>query len=151
MSDKNIRKATGSDASALKELYFDHLTDHPPTERQDPDLWCKKLSAFEKDENYHILVLESGGRIVSSVTLIIIENLTRNMRPYALIENVVTHSGCRNRGFASSLLAYASGIAKQKNCYKIMLMTGSKKDATLNFYRQNGFNSQDKTGFIKWL
>ena len=29
-----IRKATGSDAQAIKELYFEHLTSYPPEEEQ---------------------------------------------------------------------------------------------------------------------
>jgi len=57
----------------------------------------------------------------------------------------------RGKGFASALMNRASEIAKQRGCYKIMLLTGSKKESTLNFYRSNGFNSEDKTGFIKRL
>ncbi len=145
------RKATENDAEVLKELYFSHLTAYPPTEEQDMKTWREKLRKFTEDYNYHILVLESEGKIVSSVTLIIIENLTHNLRPYALIENVVTHCDYRGNGFASALMNHATEIAKQRGCYKIMLLTGSKKDSTLNFYRNNGFNSEDKTGFIKRL
>ena len=42
-------------------------------------------------------------------------------------------------------------IAEKENCYKIMLLTGSKEDTTLNFYRKAGYNSTDKTAFIQWL
>ena len=45
----------------------------------------------------------------------------------------------------------ASEIAVENNCYKIMLLTGSKKDSTLNFYEYCGYNRNDKTAFIKWL
>ena len=34
---------------------------------------------------------------------------------------------------------------------KVMLLTGHRDDATLNFYRGAGFNSEDKTAFIQWL
>ncbi|NJD03993.1 MAG: GNAT family N-acetyltransferase [Ruminiclostridium sp.] len=145
------RKATENDAEALKELYFNHLTAYPSTEEQDMKTWYEKLRKFAADDNYHIFVLDSEEKIVSSVTLIIIENLTHNLRPYALIENVVTHCDYRGKGFASALMNRATEIAKQRGCYKIMLLTGSKKDSTLNFYHNNGFNSEDKTGFIKWL
>ncbi len=147
----NIRKATVSDAEALNELYFNYLTAYPPTEEQNMTTWREMLRRFADDDNYNILVLESNGKIVSSVTLVIIENLTHNLRSYALIENVVTHNDHRGKGFASSLMNHASEIAKQRGCYKIMLLTGSKKESTLNFYRSNGFNSEDKTGFIKRL
>ena len=87
----------------------------------------------------------------SSVTVIVIKNLPRNLRPYAVIENVVTHCDFQNRGFASALMDSASEIAKDSGCYKIMLLTGSKKESTLRFYERCGFNSNDKTAFIKWL
>ncbi|MEN6316202.1 MAG: GNAT family N-acetyltransferase [Clostridiaceae bacterium] len=146
-----IRKATENDAEALKELYFYHLTACSPSEEQNMMTWREMLRRFADDNNYHILVLEIDGIIVSSVTLVIIENLTHNLRPYALIENVVTHSNYRGKGFASVLMNNASEIAKQRGCYKVMLLTGSKKESTLDFYRNNGFNSEDKTGFIKRL
>lgn len=87
--------------------------------------------------------------VVSSVTLVVIRNLTHNLRPYSVIENVVTHSDYRNKGFASALIEKASTIAKDNDCYKIMLMTGSKKESTLRFYERCGFSMNEKTAFLK--
>ncbi len=42
-------------------------------------------------------------------------------------------------------------IAIKENCYKLMLLTGSKQESTLNFYRKAGYNSEDKTAFIQWI
>jgi len=146
-----IRKATPNDADALHELYQNHLTANPPVEPQDMAEWQKKIARFAADPRYNLLVGEIDGLIVSSVTLIIIENLTHNVRPYSVIENVVTHADYRNRHYATELMNKASDIAKEHNCYKIMLMTGSKKDSTLGFYQNCGYNMNDKTAFIKWL
>ena len=146
-----IRTATPADAEALHELYSCHLTANPPKERQDMAVWREKLVRFAEDSGYHLLVGEVDGRVVSSVTLIVIENLTRNMSPYAVIENVVTHTDFRGRGYAAQLMDKASGIAGEAGCYKIMLLTGSKLDSTLRFYENCGYNKDDKTGFIKWL
>lgn len=81
----------------------------------------------------------------------IIPNLTRNIRPYALIENVVTHREFRKKGYAAECLNYAKKIAERENCYKMMLLTGAKNDSTLRFYSNAGYNSTDKTAFIQWL
>ena len=103
------------------------------------------------DKNHHIIVCEADGKIVSSCVCVIIPNLTRNIRPYAFIENVVTHSDYRGKGCATACLNYAKELAQKANCYKMMLLTGSKSEATLNFYQNAGYNCTDKTAFIQWL
>ena len=104
-----------------------------------------------KDENHHIIVNEINGKIVSSCVCVVIPNLTRGIRPYAFVENVVTHADYRGLGYATECLDYAKSIAMQAGCYKMMLLTGSKNESTLKFYESVGYNSSDKTAFILWL
>ena len=146
-----IRKASADDAEHLSELYANHLKILPPKEERDIEKFKLMLSKFSVDSLYYIFVCEIDGKAVSSVTLVIIENLTNDMRPYAVIENVVTHADYRNMGCASALMNKAEETAREHNCYKIMLMTGSKKESTLNFYKNNGFDMNEKTAFIKRL
>jgi GNAT superfamily N-acetyltransferase len=98
------------------------------------------------DPGQHYLVTEVDGRIVSSCVLVIIENLTRSATPYALIENVVTHPDYRRRGIGTRLLLKAQDIARERGCYKVMLLSG-RKDA-ISFYEKAGFEGESKTGFI---
>ena len=146
-----IRKAKRTDGNDLKELYFNHLTHFPPKEEQDMNLWQNLLDQFEKDEKMQLLVIEEDGKVVSSVQMAIIENLTHNVRPFAVIENVVTHADYRNKGYASALLERSSEIAKEYRCYKVFLETGSNKESTLNFYRENGFAIDEKHSCLKRL
>jgi ribosomal protein S18 acetylase RimI-like enzyme len=146
-----IRKATITDIPDLQELYLHHLTQNPPSEPQDAGEWAALLETLSQNPDYHLLVCEENGMVVSSVTLVVIKNLTHNLRPYAIIENVVTHVAYRQKGYASALMAYAADVARQSGCYKIMLLTGSKKESTLAFYERCGFNRNDKTAFIKWI
>lgn len=146
-----IRKARKTDAEDLKVLYFKYLTHFPPKEEQDMDLWKNLLEKFEVDENMHLLVVEEDGKAVSSVQMAIIESLTHNVRPFAVIENVVTHQDYRKRGFASALLEKASEIAREYRCYKVFLETGSNKESTLNFYKKNGFAIDEKHSCLKRL
>ncbi len=146
-----IRKAKGADAHELKILYFDFLTQYPPREEQDMVLWERLLDKFEKDENMYLLVVEEDGKVVASVQMAIIESLTHNVRPFAVIENVVTHADHRNKGYASALLERASEIAKEHKCYKVSLETGANKESTLNFYRKNGFVIDEKHSCLKRL
>lgn len=146
-----IRKAKNTDADDLKVLYFDFLTHFPPKEEQDMNLWQNLLDKFEKDEHMYLLVVEENGIVVSSVQMAIIESLTHNVRPFAVIENVVTHIDYRNRGYASALLERASEIAREQRCYKVFLETGSNKESTLNFYKKNGFAIDEKHSCLKRL
>ena len=146
-----IRKAKRTDANDLKVLYFRYLTQYPPKEEQDMSLWQYLLDKFEKDESMYLLVAEEDGKVVSSVQMAIIENLTHNVRPFAVIENVVTHADYRNKGYASALLENASEIAREHRCYKVFLETGSNKEDTLNFYRKNGFEIDKKHSCLKRL
>lgn len=143
-----VREATYEDLDSLLELYL-HLHDKriPEHDEHLENTWNEILS----DKKYHLIVCEEDGKVVSSCTCIIVPNLTRTVRPYALIENVVTHSDYRGRGYASACLSYAKEIADSQNCYKLMLTTGSKDPKTLRFYENNGYSSGDKTAFAQWV
>lgn len=145
-----IRKARGTDASDLKVLYFEYLTHCPPEQEQDMTLWQNLINKFEEDKHMYLLVVEEG-KVVSSVQMAIIESLTHNVRPFAIIENVVTHKDYWKRGFASALLERATEIAREHNCYKVFLETGSNRESTLNFYKNNGFVIDEKHSCLKHL
>jgi GNAT superfamily N-acetyltransferase len=94
-----------------------------------------------------ILIGRLGGKAISSCVLAIIPNLTRGGRPYALIENVVTHADYRGRGFGKATMHAAIERARSAACYKVMLTTGRKDEAVFRFYENCGFNRDSKTAF----
>lgn len=143
-----VREARKDDLDALLNLYlFLHEDSIPEHDQHLRDTW----NLIMEDENHHLIVNEMDGQIVSSCVCVIIPNLTRNVRPYAFVENVVTHQEYRGKGLATACLNYAKEIARKENCYKMMLLTGSKDPKTLRFYESAGYNSSDKTAFIQWL
>ena len=143
-----VREVVKEDLDSLLELYlFLHEDSIPERDKHLEETWEQIL----EDPNYHLIVNEIDGQIVSSCVCVIIPNLTRSVRPYAFVENVVTHAEHRRKGYAGECLTYAKKIAEQENCYKMMLLTGSKKPETLHFYEQAGYNSSDKTAFIQWI
>ena len=116
-----VREIYISELNELLQLYL-HLH-----ERTIPNITEHLNSTWNtiiQDKNHHIIVNEVNGKIVSSCVCVIIPNLTRNIRPYAFIENVVTHKNYRGRGYATECLNYAKEIAIKDNCYKMMLLTG---------------------------
>jgi GNAT superfamily N-acetyltransferase len=143
-----VREAKREDLAESLELYlYLHEDSIPEMNSHLEKAWEQIL----EDPNHHLIVNEIDGRIISSCVCVIIPNLTRNVRPYAFVENVVTHADHRGKGYAGECLAYAKQIAEQENCYKMMLLTGSKKPETLHFYEKAGYSSSDKTAFIQWI
>ncbi|MGN1420897.1 MAG: GNAT family N-acetyltransferase [Eubacterium sp.] len=143
-----IREINENDFAGLSDLYTHLHSNKPiPQNKDNISLWNTILA----DKNYHIIVAEEDGKIVSSCVCVIVPSLTHNQQPYALIENVVTQKDYRKKGLASQCLEYAKQIAIDNNCYKMMLLTGSKKRETHRFYRKNGYNSIEKTAYIQRL
>lgn len=143
-----IREINDKDFDGLMKLYTHlHEKDVPVLDERISMVWESIIS----DKNHHIIVAEDNGAIVASCVCVIIPNLTRNQRPYAFVENVVTHADYRRQGLATACLNYAKELAEKENCYKLMLLTGSKDKGTLDFYRLAGYNSEDKTAFIQWI
>ena len=143
-----VRETVKEDLDELLNLYlFLHEKNIPENSEHLENTW----KTIIEDINHHIIVKEINGKIVSSCVCIIVPNLTRNIRPYALIENVVTNEEYRGKGYATECLNYAKEIAIKNNCYKMMLLTGTKNENTLAFYKSAGYNSDDKIAFIQWL
>ena len=143
-----VREIVNEDFDGLMELYT-QLHNNPFPQKTDEiiNLWKTILN----DENHHIIVAVEDNKIVASCVCVIIPNLTHNQQPYAFVENVITDEAYRKRGLATQCLNFAKDIAIKNNCYKLMLLTGSKEECTLNFYRKAGYNSNDKTAFIQWI
>ena len=143
-----VREAKREDLDALLGLYlFLHEDSIPEPDERLEAAWDRIIG----DRNHHMIVNEVDGRIVSSCVCVIIPNLTRHVRPYAFVENVVTHADYRGNGYARECLDYAREIAVRENCYKMMLLTGSRQPEVLRFYEKAGYNSSDKTAFIQWI
>ena len=98
MHELVIKKATDDDLHKLLELYT-HLHDNPlpQIDLRIENIWSRIMS----DVNHHILLGYLGRELVSSCVIVVIENLTRSQRPYAIIENVITHPDYRKNGYAS--------------------------------------------------
>jgi len=149
MDNYIIREIKYRELEELLELYK-HLNADDPNLELDEEirlLWDEIYG----NPNLNYLVCELDGKIVASCTVAIIKNLTRKARPYCLVDNMITHSDYRKRGLGRAVLDQAVEIAKENNCYKVMVMSGSNKDETVRFYENAGFDSNRKTAFYLGL
>lgn len=142
-----VRLINFNELDKLLELYT-HLNPEDPDisgETKTRDLWAK----IYNDPCQSIFVFEIDGCLVAACTLVTVSNLTRGGSSYGLIENVVTHSSYRKKGYGKAVLEMAIKAAREKGCYKVMLLTGRKDEGTLSFYEKAGFERGIKTGFCK--
>lgn len=143
------RRIAAAELPDLLGLYAQLHPEDPVVDANAPavrQLWKKILT----DRNLRYYVAEQDGKVVATCTLTIIPNLTRGLRPYGVMENVVTDSAYRRRGFGTDVLRFALDDAWASGCYKVMLETGSKDETTLRFYENAGFLRGVKTGFIAY-
>ncbi len=141
-----IRDLQINELPQLLSLYKHlHGSDHALPECNVIEATWKKIM---NSEDYHCLGVWDGGQLLASCFLAILPNLTRGCRPYALIENVVTHESHRRRGYGKNLLQAAQKVAWDLNCYKVMLMTGRLNEGIFKFYDAAGFNRFSKQAFI---
>jgi GNAT superfamily N-acetyltransferase len=144
MVEPEIRPARMADLPGVLALYR-HL--HPDEPLPDPAAAEAAWSILLGSGVTIPFVADIGGLLVSSCTLAIIPNLTRGARPYGVIENVVTHADHRGSGLGRAVLHAAIDRAWRAGCYKVMLATGSQREAILSFYEAAGFRRGGKTYF----
>ena len=144
MNDPIVRSATAHDLHGVLNLY-QHLHPHESQlETATAERVCSTLLASSVTT---VIVAQATELLVSSCTLAIVPNLSRGGRSYGVIENMVTHTDYRRLGFGQRVLAHALNLARQADCYKVHLASGSKRETTLRFYEGAGFHRDGKTYF----
>lgn len=128
-------------------LYREHLSPINPDVPLDEYLLSHWRSILD-NPLLHYFVAEVDGCVVATCNLTIIPNLTHNLQPYGLIENVVTHSDFRRRGLGRLVMEAALATAWDKGCYKVMLLSGSTREDAHRFYDSLGFHGDKKKGYV---
>ncbi|WP_216330060.1 GNAT family N-acetyltransferase [Rhizobium sp. X9] len=138
-----LREAGSADLPGLLELYR-------ALNPSDPQLTAQEaraaFTAMLGQPGLAVFLAMEAGEPVATATLLVVPNLTRAARPYALIENVVTLETHRGRGYGRAVVRHAIEAAFAANCYKVMLLTGRQRPEVHAFYESCGF-VQNKTGF----
>jgi GNAT superfamily N-acetyltransferase len=140
-----IRVATIDDLDGVLSLYKELRPDDP-----DLDLIFAKEKWFEiiNDAQTEIVVAEVEGELAATCALGINKSIANGARPFAIIEHVITANKFRRRGLSRQALEYAISLAWQRNCYKVMLLSGEKLNAAHALYESVGFKSGIEKGFV---
>ena len=145
-SGRVVRSLEATERDDLLRLYRHlHASDVPASDEAHVEASWQSLLANPGVSCFGAFV---DGQLIASCVLIVVPNLTRGCRPFAVVENVVTHPEFRRRGHGRAVLIYALDSAWQAGCYKVMLMTGRKDDGTYAFYESAGFDRHAKQAFV---
>ena len=140
-----IKTAVKEDLNKILDLYQFLFPDEDYTLNENyTNTW---KSILENADILRYFICEEDNKIICSACISIIPNLTRNNRPYALIESVITHPDYRRKGYGKRIMQKCIDYAKSRNCYKVMLLSSAFRKGAHSFYKNLGFDSESKQGF----
>jgi len=140
----NIRFADRKDLPQILSLYLYLNPEEEPLSLKEAEaLW----DIIEANPICHYLIMEEEGKAVATCNVTIVPNLTRQGRPFALVENVVTHGDYQRRGLGRKLMEAVIEYAREQNCHKVTLLSAMKRTEAHSFYESLGFRGDTKKGF----
>lgn len=144
-----IRSLAAEDLDALLALYEDlHSGDEPAPRATLEDIWQSILCDPGRIYVGGFIGGSARSELVSTCNAVIVPNLTRGARPYAIIEQVVTHHDHRRRGFGAQTMRHLLECCWERRCYKVSLTSGVRRDQAHEFYEALGFDRDAKHAFV---
>ena len=145
----DVRMARVDDLDGLREL-LTYMHGEPPWPDAATDQARATLEHIVSQPLRGLMVAERDGVLVGTIDVIISSNLTRDVAPHALIENIVVRPELRRQGIGRALVEAAFRFAEQHRCYKVQLVSANQRDAAHHLYRTMGFDA-DVSGFRRYL
>lgn len=145
-SQPPIRTLGSADLDGLLALYRHIRSAEEPLAERDrlESVWRELV----EDPKVSIFAVEGESELLASCIVVVTPNLTRGARPFALIENVVTLRDHRRCGLGRRVLQAALESCWQRDCYKVMLLSGTANKGAHAFYERLGFERDAKQGFL---
>ena len=88
---------------------------------------------------YKAYVALKGMEIVGSFSLLICDNLGHGGVRFAVVDNVVVDPNYRGQGIGKKIMMKAMELARQNDCYKMMLSSNKSRVRAHEFYKKLGF------------
>lgn len=92
--------------------------------------------------NHDILLLfdEKTSNIIGTITVILERKLIKNGKIVCHIEDLIISTLYKNKGYGTKILDIIKVVAREKNCYKIVL---NCSDNLKKFYEKNSFENKN--------
>ncbi len=151
--DLIVRKAGLSDLRDVLQLYAQLFAAKNQAVGDTHAIVSAHRSAFseiDRDHNTSLLVAESSGRVLGTLSITIVPNLSHGGRRWAIIENVVVDKRVRRANVGTSLMQHAIALARKKDCFRIILSSSVHRKESHSFYENLGFKAYGHS-FERWL
>jgi GNAT superfamily N-acetyltransferase len=149
-SQVTVRTATTADLADLLHLYQLLAGTRVNALPAEPDEAMSLLKEIRTLPSRQLLVAEVDGKVVGTVDLLIVANLTHHGAPWAIVENVVVDEIVRRRGVGSALIDEVVRRCSDADCYKVQLLSNKQRTQAHGFYRSVGFEAVAE-GFRRFL
>ena len=130
-----IREALKTELPRILILLQELNREADPNLEKIHTIWQK----MQRYPDYKVYVALRGTKLVGTFCLLIVDNLGHGGTPFAILDNVVVDPEHQGRGIGKMMLLKAMELARQNNCYKIMLSSGKHREQAHEFYRRSGF------------
>ncbi len=144
MEEKDIDDVS----NLLKQVNLVHHLGRPDLFRKNNKYSKEELKALLNENDYHIFVYESDGKVVGHafcITKMQEETPLLNQVKTLYIDDICVDSSARNKGVATALFQYVKKDAKDNEYYNITLNVWSFNDSAYKFYEKMGMNPQKIT------
>ena len=154
MSNLTFRTATRDDLHAIVAMLSD---DELAENREKPvsgdgvgEEYTKAFAAMEGEHYNHMLLAETGGKVVGCLQLVFVPGLSRRGAKRAIIESVRVASDHRGQNVGTAIMKEAIRLAREGGCALVQLTSDTRRSRAHLFYRRLGF-VQSHCGFKKDL
>jgi len=108
---------------------------------------ANKIWDYIITSNIKYFIAKDGEKIIGSCYINIIPNLTHGGKSIGYIENLITDENYRRQGIGKKLMEMAINNARENDCYKAVLQSGTKRTGAHKFYEKIGFNGESKKAY----
>jgi GNAT superfamily N-acetyltransferase/predicted nucleotidyltransferase len=91
-----------------------------------------------QEENYHLAYVEHAGAVRAVAGFRLVHMLSRGRHIY--VDDLVTESGERSKGYGALLFDWLVNYAKEQNCERLNLDSGVQRNAAHRFYFRQGMH-----------
>lgn len=140
-----IREAGSQDKEALEKLYR-MLSPGAPVK-----VLPEQIEAIRQAPHQFLFIYEADGKVAGTVMLIIGLSAMFGTQPFGLMEYLAVNEASRRQGIGTRLVEFAIGFCREKQCTRLILLSGAARQDAHRFYERLGFDGSAKKGFIMYL